>query len=372
MKRTKLIAAVLSAALVFTNANVYASELNTSYKEETVEANLTDEATADTSDVDKNKAISILEGFWEGHYFASQGKTALNLKISSVSENGNVVAVFNFSEHPDNPGVPTGCYTMKGTYDFSNDHLHLDGEDWLEHPSGYVFVDIQANVDLSSASLTGTTSGYEGLTLTRIGDLNDPAEGKAAYYKEMGAKGYGSVIDTMTVSKNGRKYVATPNPKITNNRLTIAKGNKIVFNANFDKKSIKYDKLKPIVKVSNSGVLTAKAAGTATIHYSVNGVPKKLVVVVINPTISTSTNSILVKKMKGTTSVGQTFDIDLDAPLTVVPGTIKNKDVVSNLSFDMADDGHYHVTGTASKKGSAKIPFTINGKKFNITVKVTK
>lgn len=108
-----------------------------------------------------------LVGKWTGYYYAGQGKTALILQVKSVSGAGKVEAVFNFSEHPDNPGVPTGSYTMSGTFDFSNNKLSLDGTSWTQQPSGYFFVNIRGNVSFTSGVISGTTSNYSGLYLTK-------------------------------------------------------------------------------------------------------------------------------------------------------------------------------------------------------------
>ena len=108
-----------------------------------------------------------LAGKWSGYYYASQGKTALILQIKSVNASGKVEAVFNFSEHPDNRGVPSGSYTMTGTYDFANNKLVLNGSSWIDQPSGYYFVDLKGNVNLSNGVISGTTNNYAGLHLTK-------------------------------------------------------------------------------------------------------------------------------------------------------------------------------------------------------------
>ncbi len=130
----------------------------------------TDTLWLDATDAEQS---GLLLGTWTGHYFQHQGKTALSLTILDLGADGTVSARFDFSEHPDNPGVPTGSYTMTGTYDFDARALNLDGVEWLLHPNGYFMVSVQGRIDVGHRVMTGTTNGssgtYGGLYLTRDG-----------------------------------------------------------------------------------------------------------------------------------------------------------------------------------------------------------
>lgn len=121
---------------------------------------------------DFSKDINLLSGEWEGSYYGQQGKTALKLEITSIDENGNVEAVFNFSEHPDNQGVPNGKYTMTGTYNFLTKKINLMANEWINHPSGYLLLGIDADVDTEKLIISGKTGSYSGLYLTKSsGDI---------------------------------------------------------------------------------------------------------------------------------------------------------------------------------------------------------
>lgn len=106
---------------------------------------------------DFSKDIDLLLGNWEGSYYANQGKTALKLEIMSVDNNGNIEAIFNFSEHPDNPGVPTGKYIMTGTYNFLTKKISLTGNEWSIHPSGYELLKVNADIDTERLIISGET-----------------------------------------------------------------------------------------------------------------------------------------------------------------------------------------------------------------------
>ncbi|MCR4764312.1 MAG: InlB B-repeat-containing protein, partial [Lachnospiraceae bacterium] len=113
--------------------------------------------------------VKVLLGSWDGFYFASQGKTALKLSILQITLDGKVEGRFDFSEHPDNPGVPTGSYTMKGTYDFAGHKLNLNGVDWIEHPPTYHILSVNGKVNTGARTMSGSTGGYSGLTLSKSG-----------------------------------------------------------------------------------------------------------------------------------------------------------------------------------------------------------
>ncbi len=140
---------------------------------------------ASNKEIEITTQIKLLEAIWQGEYYANQGKTALSLDISEVTEQGTVKAEFIFSEHVDNSGVPSGNYEMEGTYDFSSHALKLSGTKWIEHPSGYNFVDIDGSVDLSSKAITGTTSGYSGLNLVRQDIIGEEEEVEGNYSGDM-------------------------------------------------------------------------------------------------------------------------------------------------------------------------------------------
>lgn len=84
-------------------------------------------------------------GTWQGKYGCAQGLTGLTLTVDS-DISGDVSAVFEFYEVPENPGTPNGSFNMAGTYE--DGQLSLVGTDWIDQPEGYVVVDYESNTDL--------------------------------------------------------------------------------------------------------------------------------------------------------------------------------------------------------------------------------
>jgi hypothetical protein len=111
---------------------------------------------------------SALTGTWKGSYDCAQGETGLRLVIQAVP-GGTVTATFNFSAVPSNPGVPSGSYTMTGT--FSSAGLVLTQNQWISQPPGYEMVDLSAEPPSQGGTVlrgTITTCGTT-FTLTRSG-----------------------------------------------------------------------------------------------------------------------------------------------------------------------------------------------------------
>ncbi|MBR0653638.1 hypothetical protein [Plastoroseomonas arctica] len=91
---------------------------------------------------------------WVGHYTCPQGNTAVNLTIIEPKP-GVLNAWFHFQAPPDNPFVPTGCYTMTGTYDAASRHVRLDPGAWLHQPFGYVMVGLDGEVSPDGTTFEG-------------------------------------------------------------------------------------------------------------------------------------------------------------------------------------------------------------------------
>lgn len=91
---------------------------------------------------------------WVGHYLCAQGNTAVNLTIIEAKP-GVLNAWFHFQAPPDNPFVPTGCYTMTGTYDGLTRQLRLAPGGWLHQPEGYEMVGVAGEVSTDGAALEG-------------------------------------------------------------------------------------------------------------------------------------------------------------------------------------------------------------------------
>jgi serine/threonine protein kinase len=109
---------------------------------------------------------AVLTGTWEGSYVCSQGETGVRLVIQAAAA-GTLTATFNFFAVPSNPGVPSGSYTMTGTY--SSAGVTLTQDQWISQPAGYSMVDIIASPPSQGGKiLKGTIAACgTGFTLTR-------------------------------------------------------------------------------------------------------------------------------------------------------------------------------------------------------------
>lgn len=87
-----------------------------------------------------------MTGTWRGTYVCGQGLTSLQLDLVG-REDGRVEGTFAFSEHPENPGVPSGSYRVHGTLS-SGLVLRLETGDWIEHPQDYFPVPLVGRVEL--------------------------------------------------------------------------------------------------------------------------------------------------------------------------------------------------------------------------------
>lgn len=98
-------------------------------------------------------------GEWTGRYICGQGVTALHLSIGKPSTGNRLVATFSFGPLPENPGVPKGAYTMRGTYDAGARRLRLQGQAWISAPSGYVMVPLEGSLSASGDAIAGHIPG---------------------------------------------------------------------------------------------------------------------------------------------------------------------------------------------------------------------
>jgi len=110
---------------------------------------------------------AALTGTWTGSYVCSQGKTGLRLVIQA-EQNGTLSATFNFYAVPDNPGVPSGSFTMTGTYSAAG--INLTNGNWINQPTGYEMVDLSAGPPIEGGTVIAggvTTPGCSTFTVTR-------------------------------------------------------------------------------------------------------------------------------------------------------------------------------------------------------------
>lgn len=94
----------------------------------------------------------ILLGTWNGVYGKGSSKAKLSLEIRSYQDN-KITAIFEFSPHPDNPQMKSGSYKMEGEFT-DNLEVILKGCEWINQPSGFVFLDINGQLDINQYTIT--------------------------------------------------------------------------------------------------------------------------------------------------------------------------------------------------------------------------
>lgn len=107
-------------------------------------------------------------GEWVGTYICAQGLTGLTLTIAEATPT-SAKAMFHFYADPRNPRVPTGCFTMDGSYDPGSGRVLLRGRDWLMRPGGYRVVSFDGLVDAEGRQFEGkvTLAGCKTFELSR-------------------------------------------------------------------------------------------------------------------------------------------------------------------------------------------------------------
>jgi hypothetical protein len=98
------------------------------------------------------------QGIWRGQYVCNQGVTLLTLTIR-LEHPDTLRATFAFRAHPDNPGVPSGEYSMVGKVGPNAGHLKLAAQSWITRPRDYVTVDLEGDYDVKSGRYRGTVAG---------------------------------------------------------------------------------------------------------------------------------------------------------------------------------------------------------------------
>jgi hypothetical protein len=94
-----------------------------------------------------------MSGDWEGTYVCSQGRTGLDLRVEA-SASGKLTAFFDFYPVTSNPGVPSGSFSMTGSYNAKG--VTLSPVKWLVAPAGYEMV-----------GLSGVAPGFNGVNTFR-------------------------------------------------------------------------------------------------------------------------------------------------------------------------------------------------------------
>lgn len=101
---------------------------------------------------------------WVGWYSCNgaQGKTALNLFTTRDTETDAMSAIFAFSEHPENLGIPSGSFTLLGRYDAQNKTMFLLPNEWIENPGNWNMVGLKGEYDQYARQIHGEITDPEG------------------------------------------------------------------------------------------------------------------------------------------------------------------------------------------------------------------
>jgi hypothetical protein len=102
-----------------------------------------------------------LTGLWRGEYICGQGITAMALALREDTR-GNVQATMTFSQHPKNPGVPTGCFTLAGRYNARTGALALTKQKWIKQPDAFWYmIDLNGNISDGGGTYAGAIGFFQ-------------------------------------------------------------------------------------------------------------------------------------------------------------------------------------------------------------------
>ena len=91
--------------------------------------------------------LSRVAGSWAGEYTCPQGLTSMTLDVNETKA-GGVTALATFYAKPQNPGVPSGCFTMTGRFNASTGKFVLTQRQWIQRPDEFWYmIDLDGRVD---------------------------------------------------------------------------------------------------------------------------------------------------------------------------------------------------------------------------------
>ena len=115
------------------------------------------DAADDTTPTDTDEEDTYdLNDKWEGSYTCTQGFTRLTLQMTHDTGTNSLDAIFAFYADDSNPDVPTGRYTMTGTFDPNSRAVDLDIGEWIEQPGGYVMVPLDGTLNEEGTTIDET------------------------------------------------------------------------------------------------------------------------------------------------------------------------------------------------------------------------
>jgi hypothetical protein len=97
--------------------------------------------------------LASFVGVWDGDYTCAQGKTGLRLEIGAV-EGDALPTTFSFSPLTDGPHAASGSFSMIGTE--TGGKLVFKQDKWINHPDGYLMVDLEVSDPPQGGTLSGT------------------------------------------------------------------------------------------------------------------------------------------------------------------------------------------------------------------------
>jgi hypothetical protein len=110
-------------------------------------------------------------------------------------------AVFSFYATQRNPRLPSGSYSMNGSFDEKTGILQLGGSSWVNRPEGYDMVPLKGKIDLATNIFTGRIE-FQGclqfnLRKVSTGSSRTPISGKweGIYSCSQGETGLTLTID---------------------------------------------------------------------------------------------------------------------------------------------------------------------------------
>lgn len=121
-----------------------------------------------------------LTGYWRGTYECQQGVTGVNLTIRQGFGTA-LDAVLHFYAIPKNPGVPTGCFRMRGRIDPYTRQFNLTSDDkqWIVRPPNYTVANVSGTLAADGRSMRGRVEA-EGCSYFDLQRLDKPPLAPAA------------------------------------------------------------------------------------------------------------------------------------------------------------------------------------------------
>jgi len=109
-----------------------------------------------TNEDQENDSCENINGVWKGIYICAQGETNVTMNIEQ--NQCELSTIFDFSESPNNPGVPSGSARLTGSID-NNGQFNLTGFEWLDQPAGWIIADVQGTTTNSKSNIEVTICG---------------------------------------------------------------------------------------------------------------------------------------------------------------------------------------------------------------------